>query len=112
MRFIILFLAMSGLAVFTACQMDAAAPISVEPAAASNTAMAGHDDHEGDDAPRITLADAKKDFDAGNAFFIDVRNASNFNEEHIAGAVNITKDTLAANLNKIPKGKRIIAYCS
>lgn len=112
MRYYLLLILIFGMGAFSSCQMDAAAPISVEPAAAPNTATAGHDDHEGDDAPRITLADAKKDFDAGNAFFIDVRNASNFNEGHIAGAVNITKDTLAANLNKIPKGKKIIVYCS
>ncbi len=109
MRLTFLLIAVSML---TACQLDAAAPISVEPATASKSATTKHDDHEGDDAPRITLADAKKGFDAGAVFFIDVRSESSYRDEHIAGAVNITKDTLNASLNKIPKGKKIIAYCS
>lgn len=112
MRFVFLLIMISCPAVFTACRMDAAAPIKVEPAIASRPATIGHEDHEGDDAPRITLADAKKEFDSDTAFFIDVRKESSYKEEHIAGAVNITKDTLAAHLNKIPKGKKIIAYCS
>lgn len=64
------------------------------------------------EAPRITLADAKKDFDAGTALFIDTRGAESYNQEHIAGAINITADDLKANLNKIPKDKKVIAYCS
>ena len=65
-----------------------------------------------DDAPRITLADAKKEYDAGTAVIVDVRAESAYKEEHVKGALNITVDTLAANLNKLPKGKKIIAYCS
>lgn len=65
-----------------------------------------------DDAPRITLADAKKEYDAGSAVIIDVRAESAYKAEHIKGALNITIETLAADLNKIPKGKKIIAYCS
>ena len=65
-----------------------------------------------DDAPRITIADAKKDYDAGTVVIVDVRPESAYKEEHIKGSLNITIDTLAANLNKLPKGKKIIAYCS
>ena len=65
-----------------------------------------------DNAPRITLADAKKDYDAGNAFVIDVRDESAYKLEHIKGAVNITPQTLEANISKLPKGKKLIVYCS
>ncbi|MGB7207626.1 MAG: rhodanese-like domain-containing protein [Pyrinomonadaceae bacterium] len=65
-----------------------------------------------DDAPRITIADAKKDYDAGTVVIVDVRAESAYKEEHIKGSLNITIDTMAANLNKLPKGKKIIAYCS
>ncbi|MBC7901595.1 MAG: rhodanese-like domain-containing protein [Saprospiraceae bacterium] len=68
--------------------------------------------HEEDNAPRITLADAKKDYDAEKAVFIDVREESFYKLDHIKGALNITANTLDANISRIPKGKKIIAYCS
>ncbi len=65
-----------------------------------------------DNAPRITLADAKKDYDAGNAVIIDVRDEAAFKLEHITGALNITPQTLDANIGKLPNGKKLIVYCS
>src|SRR5687768_7640312 len=47
--------------------------------AASNSAPAAAT--QGDDAPRITLAEAKAAFDAGEAFFIDTRGAEQFKAE-------------------------------
>lgn len=65
------------------------------------------------DVPRISLADAKADFDAGNAVFIDTRPGASFQEEHVKGAINLgTPDELALKGDTIPKGKKIIAYCS
>ena len=65
-----------------------------------------------DDAPRITLADAKKEFDAGNAIFVDTRAAAAYDSEHIKGAINITTSSAEEEYKKIPAGKKIIAYCS
>ncbi len=65
-----------------------------------------------DDAPRISLADAKKEFDAGTAVFIDTRAADIYKQEHVKGAINITFETLNSKLDSLPKGKKIIAYCS
>ena len=62
--------------------------------------------------PRISLADAKADFDAGRAVFIDTHSAASFASSRIKGAINVPAGELEANLNKIPKGKKIIAYCS
>lgn len=64
------------------------------------------------EADRISLADAKKAFDEGNAVFVDVRGAEAFNQERIAGALNITLGDIDANINKLPKNKKIIVYCS
>ena len=66
----------------------------------------------GDEAPRISLADAKKDFDAGNAVFLDTRAAASFKTEHIKGALNMPAEAFEAEYKKIPSGKKIIAYCS
>ena len=63
-------------------------------------------------APRISVADAKKDFDAGSAVFIDTHSAEQFARQHIPGAINISVSDLAAKEDKLPKGKKIIAYCS
>ena len=65
-----------------------------------------------DDAPRISIADAKAAFDAGGALFVDTRAESAYNQEHIKGAINVSSDKLDAKLNELPKDKKIIAYCS
>ena len=65
-----------------------------------------------DEAPRISLDDAKKDFDAGNAIFIDTRAESSFMEEHIKGAINIPSNAFETRYTEVPKDKKIIAYCS
>jgi rhodanese-related sulfurtransferase len=55
-----------------------------------------------DEAPRITLADAKKDFDAGNAVFIDTRAETSYKPEHIKGAINIPMEAVEAKYKEIP----------
>ena len=71
------------------------------------------DEHgHADDAPRITLEEAKKEFDAGNAIFIDTRAEAAYKNEHIKGAINITVDAVESRYKEIPSGKKIIAYCS
>ena len=67
---------------------------------------------DGHDAPRISLADAKKDFDEKTAIFIDTHPPNQFEIEHIPGAINVQANTIKQNLDKIPKGKKIISYCS
>ena len=61
---------------------------------------------------RISLADAKKEFDAGTAIFIDTRDPTQYKFEHIKGAINITGAMLDDKYKDIPKDKKIIAYCS
>ena len=126
MRFILsmLVVATVGLFALTACQ-NAAGPGGSGNAARANTtsnttpyppgtnAAPKVDEHgHTDDAPRVTLADAKKDFDAGNVVFIDTRTEATYKQEHIKGALNMPVETADAKFNEIPKGKKIIAYCS
>lgn len=65
-----------------------------------------------DDAPRISLEEAKKDFDAGKVLFIDTRGEAQYKQEHIKGAINIPADTFQTRYTEVPKDKKIIAYCS
>ncbi|MEO6588630.1 MAG: rhodanese-like domain-containing protein [Pyrinomonadaceae bacterium] len=102
-----------GFGVLTACQ-DTARPVKVEQAKAENTAIAPQaDEHDhADDAPRITLEEAKKDFDAGNAVFVDTRADGSYKTEHIKGAINVPAEAAEMRYKEIPTGKKIIAYCS
>lgn len=63
-------------------------------------------------SPRIPLEQAKADFDRGTALFIDTHSALAFAAEHIKGAINISNNDLDARANLLPKGKKLIVYCS
>ena len=115
-KFILATFSMAAIAFAVSCTDAAKPPVRVQNNApaqkpAAQPAADAHQD-DGHDAPRISLADAKKEFDAGNAVIIDVRDPSVYKQEHIKGALNIPPAEIAANINKIPKGKKIIAYCS
>ena len=88
--------------------------LTTAPAANMNSSTAPKVDEHGhmDNAPRITVEEAKKDFDAGNAVFIDTRSEEAFNTEHVKGAINISGADLEAKFSQIPKDKKIIVYCS
>ena len=105
-----------ALLIGAACQSASTANTTANNAgkAANNSAAPKTDDHahEQDDAPRIALADAKKDFDAGKAVFVDTRSADAFKLEHIKGAINIPAGEFETRYAAIPKDKKIIAYCS
>lgn len=64
------------------------------------------------DVPRISVSDAKKEVDAGRAVIVDSRSSTSFDPEHIAGAINIPIGSPATDFDKVPKGKKIIVYCS
>src|SRR5687767_2466397 len=116
MRLRILFLFVLAATAMAACSNPAKPPVAVNNAArpaATTPAKAEVDSHghaEGADAPRIPLAEAKKDFDAGTAVFIDTHAPEQFAQQHIPGAINIPANNPDPYLNKIPKGKKIIAY--
>src|SRR5258708_25585173 len=65
-----------------------------------------------EDAPRISLENAKKGFDDGTAIFIDARPEDTYRDEHLKGAINVISDTLKAKLKDLPKDKTIVVYCS
>jgi predicted sulfurtransferase len=64
------------------------------------------------EAPRISLADAKKAVDAGKAVLVDVRSAMNYQQEHAKGAISLPTHEIAARMSELPKDKQIITYCT
>jgi 3-mercaptopyruvate sulfurtransferase SseA len=63
------------------------------------------------EVPRISLKDAKQAFDDGTAIFVDARNQEAYKENHIKGAINIPVFS-TDNYGSLPKGKKVIVYCS
>ena len=81
-------------------------------AAVTNNAVPVAQPTPADDAPRITLVDAKADFDKGDVIFVDTRADVGYKQEHIKGAINIPLGTLDSKIGELSKSKKIIAYCS
>lgn len=46
-----------------------------------------------------------------NATVVDARPAKDYDEGHVDGAVSVPFDAVADNMDKIPEGKPVIAYC-
>lgn len=61
---------------------------------------------------RVSLADAKKAFDAGEAVFVDVRDSTSYNNAHIPGALLIPIDQLTTQLSELNPASWIITYCT
>jgi rhodanese-related sulfurtransferase len=67
------------------------------------------------DAPRITVDELKRRMEAGEDFvLIDTRNPQAWagSDSMLPEAIRLPMDKLEENLSKIPKDKRIVAYCT
>src|SRR5688572_24808923 len=62
--------------------------------------------------PRVSVEDAKKEVDAGNAIIIDSRAEAAYKMEHIAGALSLPHGSLEERFKELPAGKKLIIYCS
>ena len=62
--------------------------------------------------PRISIGEAKKEFEAGNAVIIDARAEAFYKDEHIAGSINIPYGASEDQFQNLPVGKKLIVYCS
>ena len=63
--------------------------------------------------PRINAQEAKRLVDAGKAVIIDVRGTDAYKISHIKGALDYPLPKIEGkDFSGLPKGKRIIAYCT
>jgi rhodanese-related sulfurtransferase/DNA-binding transcriptional ArsR family regulator len=71
------------------------------------------DDYLGDrsDLDVITRDQLLDRLGAGDVVVLDVRPHVEFAAGHVAGAINIPADDLAAHLRQLPDGKQVVAYC-
>lgn len=64
-----------------------------------------------DDFEAIDRAELVRRMKAGTVTLIDVRPAEEYEAAHIAGAVSVPLDQLAAFAKNVPKRRTIVAYC-
>ena len=115
MRLILLLIMSFILTIGLACNNAAPPKVSkAEPPkqTAATPQADGHNHAEDSMVARISLEDAKKAFDAGTAVFVDTRDSSSFEFKRLKGAVLVANKDFATGWQKIPKGKKVIAYCS
>jgi len=67
---------------------------------------------EGDTAKRITADEFAKNYDSKNQLLIDVRKKSEFDSEHVLGAINIPLNEINKHLAEFPKDKPFILNCA
>jgi 3-mercaptopyruvate sulfurtransferase SseA len=66
-----------------------------------------------DKAPRVTLAEFKKLFDARDVVVVDVRDEASFKAGHIPGALSIPLDQVTAKAEQLrSENKPIVTYCA
>jgi phage shock protein E len=64
-------------------------------------------------APRVTQAEFKTALAAGAILVLDVRDAASYANGHIAGAVSIPLDDVAAHAKELKAARRpIVTYCA
>ncbi len=56
-------------------------------------------------------SEARMLFERGEATLLDVRTVQEFNEGHVAGAVNIPVQVLRERMNELPKDQTVVVYC-
>ena len=64
------------------------------------------------EVPRISVEEAKKDYDAGIVVMVDSRPEATWALERVAGSVNIPYGTGSHDFSTLPPDKKIIVYCS
>jgi phage shock protein E len=65
------------------------------------------------DVKRITLADFKKLYDAGQVVVVDVRSVEAYREGHIPGAISMPLTTIADRVGELKDVRqRIVTYCT
>jgi len=63
--------------------------------------------------PRIIPEELKRMVAARQAVIVDVRSAEDYRRAHIEGAINLPLQQIeSGEYPKLPRGKRLISYCT
>ena len=97
------------------CSRNSEAPSTSAnpPAVSQNARDAELEAHKAEaTVERISISNAQAAVQEGEAVFVDVRQASAYQTGHIAGAQSLPEAEIPTRASLLPKGKKIIAYCS
>lgn len=64
------------------------------------------------DVPRITAQELKAKLDVGQAVVFDARRQESYMRQHIAGALSLPWNEVAARLIELPADKQAVFYCT
>ncbi|HUP89084.1 MAG TPA: rhodanese-like domain-containing protein [Longimicrobiales bacterium] len=78
---------------------------------AGHVPIAAINDLATEQMPTIRTKEIVDALDDENTVVIDVRGASEYEEGHIDGAINISLPTLADRLDEIPRDKKLVIHC-
>lgn len=66
----------------------------------------------GDSVPTISAAELAKKRENDGAVIVDVRGRSEYQQEHVAGALHIPLGYLPQHLDKIPRDEPVVVHCA
>lgn len=113
MRVLVL-MVMAALVLLSGCiSQNTSSPSNVSRTQTPPTAPIGEDDNAAQrTVERVSIPEARAAVEKGEAVFVDVRQASAFQAGHIARALSLPEAEIAVRGSSLPKGKKIITYCS
>ncbi|HEX7706000.1 MAG TPA: rhodanese-like domain-containing protein [Thermoanaerobaculia bacterium] len=93
------------------------APTSTEPFAtppATQTSPAAPQESRGDEAsvPRISAEDLRAKMNRGEVVVVDVRDARGYELGHIPGAIHAAFANIEGSVERLPRDKPIVTYCT
>ena len=65
-----------------------------------------------EEARRVTVAELQKMLDGGEAAIYDTRPKSQYDTEHIKGALSMPSGEVSNRVGELPKDKTIVFYCT
>ena len=63
-----------------------------------------------DQAPKISLEEAKAEYDGGKVLFVDVRSREAYDHCHIPGAISVPLMQIPTRAEELPHDRLIIFY--
>ncbi len=95
--------------------IQSGAPVSTVQHAASPTDSAAADTTHALAEGAISLAEMKRAFDEGSAIILDARDAAEYEQGHIPGAINIPYDRIPEYFDvlntQVPMDAHVVVYC-
>ena len=90
------------------------APLVGAPTAVPAAATPAPDHEHGGEAGvrRITALDLRSALDKGDAVVVDVRDLDSYAAGHIPGSMHIPLSFVESQVEYLPRGKMIVAYCT